>query len=355
MTQGEPQQHVTHERQDESSSLTNLYGVTGYPLSFSSNEFRFQGGLVGVGVPDSAHQYHDDGAGNLKLRTKFRNWDETNLGGSDCPDEESGTTLYLGPLYKHFGHFVTESLARSWPLGLENLAIDRVAFFPQCGSYAERYRLKQRGVAGFQKEALDYLGIAKPLLVTYPTRFEHVIVPEPGFILNRPQLRDEFRDFLVDRAVQHFGRSRAERKLFLLRANDEVVGENVIADFLTRFGYKPFRLEELPFIAQLETVYHASHLVGVRGSAFHAVNVLGSVPARVVFIERAKGHSGFARSIQPFVREVREVKPLGSTSHGVAVPDIHAFLENLAHADDSVRPDEFPWEKYAFELQKELL
>ena len=78
--------------------------------------------------------------------------------------------IFAGYLFRHFGHFMLESLSRLW-------IVESFPDVPLVWVWAERY-------PDWQSEILALLGVQNPaVFLTRPTQYRSVIVPEPGFVI----------------------------------------------------------------------------------------------------------------------------------------------------------------------------
>lgn len=128
--------------------------------------FVFEGGLAGRdGRPIPAAQFHRRG----------QRWGERVLGGFSEPAAEperevADEVVYLGWYFGHFGHFLIESLARTWALA----DIDPTV---QVVMHLERGRPPE----GTTRRLLELFGVPddRILFLDRPTLLRRVVIPEP--------------------------------------------------------------------------------------------------------------------------------------------------------------------------------
>ena len=210
---------------------TILHNCTVLPLAFTSNSGSVRGGILGSNLPEYAHQVTGDGVGNHYTKTRFRHGDPSgNFGGVD-PVFVPGTTIYLGPLHRHFGHAMTESMARTWATEVPEFRDARRAFLPEVSSEQERIDASESGIGGFREQILEYMNLDDSYMVTTKTEFETLVVPEPGFILFSDKVSPHFVDFVAQKAKAHFGDPTPSKKIFYGRPGDlgSVAGETVLS------------------------------------------------------------------------------------------------------------------------------
>lgn len=124
-----------------------LYTEEGNKIDISVRK----GGMVGDKVLDASPSfYKDNTAGKIK-----------------------GRSVYLGPFMAHYGHFITEGLSRFWLL--EHSNFDNVIFSP----FIFGPKLDK-----FHDEIFHLFGIKNIHIVSQPTCFEEIWVPEQLWFIN---------------------------------------------------------------------------------------------------------------------------------------------------------------------------
>ena len=177
------------------------------------------------------------------------------------PDE----VVYLGPLMRHFGHFLLEVMPRLW--ALDGRRVRKVYFHP--------FRLRH-DVPDFVRDTLKALAgpDVEIRLIEQPTRFARVLAPSPTFDLNyagSPAFWDWCQGFAAMVAPQPRGpelvyvsRSRLKERNKRLTVNEAVLE----AMFAAR-GFEILHPEQLPFFDQLARMRACRLLAGCSGSAMH--------------------------------------------------------------------------------------
>ncbi len=201
----------------------------------------------------------------------------------------SGTWLYGGLLYAHFGHFLCESTARLWALDLQDMRFDGVIFLPK-----QRVPRMARLLRPTQPW-LDMTGCTLP--VTAPmtaTRVERLVVPEQGFgtgdmVAGRP----EFRRY----AQRHFGARIAPEggpRLYISRSRlfskrGRILGEAYLERALAAQGYDIFHPQEHPIEVQVARYKAAREVISTDCSALHLAAFFAGSDDRVAIIARRPG------------------------------------------------------------------
>lgn len=180
------------------------------------------------------------------------------------PDLVLPRAIYGGMLVDHFGHFLTESLARLWYAAVEpDLPI--LLTLPQ--------RLTLPRVEPWQAEVLDLLEIRERVIpLTRLTQVATACVPDPGY---------EIQYTFAEEQARFLGRipwrPRAGRKLWLSRAGlggPNQAAQAAIDAALRSDGWEVVHPEKLGLRQQLALYAQAGRLAGEEGSALHAVMFL---------------------------------------------------------------------------------
>lgn len=203
--------------------------------------------------------------------------------------ELSGTWLYGGTWFCHFGHFITETVTTLWP----EAGLDRVVAHPfWFGRAKDPYQL----------EALTLLGIPRPpaLVGGQRVRVERLLVPDRTFVPNAYAMPEAVGVWERIRAAATGAGPTTQRAelVFLSRsalpakavrpgapsrslANDAAVDE-LAADL----GFLVVHPQTLSFTEQVDLVAHARVLAGPGGSALH---LSAFAPESTVVLELADG------------------------------------------------------------------
>lgn len=277
----------------------------------------------------------------------------------DGPTEHvRGPYWYFGVMDRHFGHFVTGSLSRTW-WHLDHPAHGRRAVVVSLGaSPGEDGGVVVPPILDWQREIFDYLGIESPLIINRATRFDDLLIPEPAAYLLGPTQRKPLREGLARLDLQASGPRHPGRKVFLRRpetsALGRVIGEEALSPMLRAAGYIELRPESLSVRDQLRAVRNATHVVSVEGSALHLFNLLGLSPdTAVVSLQRLSGYSSgvFEAVLGPHVGSLSTVGVAarfavgaGSAKH-LVVPDLQAIRAKLADFDETI-----DWSRFDYAL-----
>lgn len=193
--------------------------------------------------------------------------------------------LLLGRLTGHYGHFILESLSRTW-----------AAVHPFGGHlplYFVGRRPRQR-LRDWQREILDFYGLTDRVrIIGRNTRFQSLLIPDPGLI-SQVGLNEEHAKFL--------GKYEAAdvvpgRKLWLSRSGQRrrgVMNEEALEQILVEAGWTIFRPQDHSFLDQLNIFQSAERIAGFIGSAFHSLICLRRSQAKIdIFADRADWNFNF--------------------------------------------------------------
>lgn len=206
----------------------------------------------------------------------------------EAAETRRGRAIYAGPLQGAFGHILLEGIARLW--GAER--------HPDA---ALVWAAPAAPVTGFPTAfppvlaaLVRRLGLGNPLLaVSRPTRFDEVIAPAPGYVID-DLFHPEHVRFLERRGAPH--RPVAGRRVWLSRAllnarkrakGRHAAAEDRIARFeadLAAAGWIVAHPQALDLDAQLDLVASAERVAGLEGSALHSIVALSGAERLIVDI-----------------------------------------------------------------------
>lgn len=184
------------------------------------------------------------------------------------PAEIGPTVIFGGPLKPHWGHFLTDYVARLW------------YHFKHRPDLPVIYGVSQLPVSGWIQRLLDLSGLdaTKRIITADPVRLKHVIVPYPTF---QPYSRtyrahELFFERVLNR-VRENGRPEAPPdRIYISRSKldpslRQVVGEAEFEDQLEKRGYHIVHPQERTVEEQVEMFSSSARVVGPIGSAMHSL------------------------------------------------------------------------------------
>ena len=208
----------------------------------------------------------------------YRNYGQVSFQHNDPPKKAfsvEGTYLFGGGRSGHFGHFLLESLSRTWA----SEAVPDASILWTDGSSPNKW----------QSQIFNSLGLShRHATLAGPTQFERLLVPDPGY-----RIQDFFHpthvDFLSKAQIACAGASG--KKVWLSRTKlareKQFSGEKVIEEWLVKVGWEIIYPEKLSVQEQLQIFAHASVIAGIEGSAMHSVVLLSKFQAAVIIVRRS--------------------------------------------------------------------
>ena len=196
-------------------------------------------------------------------------------------DSDEPEAIYAGPLYFHYGHFLLESLARTW----------YAQQYPEIPLvWAGAHTWQGYELRPWQREILDILMIKNPPRITAdPARYERLHIPDIGF-----RYDDRFHPQHAAFLGRYEGPAQVSgHRLWLSRSK---VGSNVrdlnavpTERRLSYAGWTVAHPETLSIRQQLDHLARAEIVAGEEGSAFHSLILLKDVTAKRFHIFRRRG------------------------------------------------------------------
>ncbi|RJL14206.1 glycosyltransferase family 61 protein [Paracoccus siganidrum] len=198
----------------------------------------------------------------------------------------SGTYMFAGISYGHFGHFITESLSRVWALDELRDKIDGLIFTPK---FQMRDNLRPFEV---YREILDAMGVDLPIICPDgPVRVSKLYVPKQGFGLgDLIGGSEKFRSYIQKYAGSSIPSKGAE-KIYISRSRlpsgrGGLLGESKLEEYLTAEGYEIFHPQYETKQDQLSQYKAARNIIAVDCSPLHLVGYVGNSDQRVGILTR---------------------------------------------------------------------
>jgi hypothetical protein len=171
-------------------------------------------------------------------------------------DRLEGDYLFGGYLFRHYGHFLIETLSRLYALQAADPGLPVI------------FSSTHRAVMPWQKALFRLLGLRGGIvLLTRPTLVERLILAAPGFILPDTALPEQIRALGTVPAPPLTG-----RKVWLSRGmhiGGGLVNERELFPGLQKKGWEIVDPQFLPVRRQIELLACCAHVAGLDGSAFH--------------------------------------------------------------------------------------
>lgn len=177
------------------------------------------------------------------------------------------TVLFGGRLFDHFGHFLTEGLARLW-------CADAFPGAPVAWTVAEGSG--PSGLRPWQRDLLDRMvGEREHILVDAPTRFAQVVLAKPGFVI--PDRFAPWHRKALERAGVDYRPQPGQRLWLSRRGHDRdegLLNGASLETHLARAGWRILRPETVPLAEQVAAFAGSEQVAGEEGSALHLALLL---------------------------------------------------------------------------------
>lgn len=190
------------------------------------------------------------------------------------------SALYGGFLVDHYGHFLLEGLSRLW--GTSKIDVP-ILFQTPPGLN------KITSLPKYMQEIFELLGVInKIILVDRPVSVETLFIPDAtntldGFIsktfLQSVALNAYNNDFVKSDLI-YLSRSKLE--------NGVISEESYFEQKLEKNGFTIVYPETLSVKQQIEIISNCKVLMGFVGSAFHTMTLCGTIPEKVIYLQRMK-------------------------------------------------------------------
>lgn len=184
-------------------------------------------------------------------------------------EQSSATVVYLGMFYPVWGHCVTDNIRRLWFLQSDAFK----EYFKDCALVYVAWRdIPLDAQKNFCRllELLD-VDISRLQVITRPTRFENVILPDESFFATDDTrfFTDEYRETIA--RVKSFAlknRTPSPEKIYFFYGANQL-GEERLANYFHAKGYAIVRPEDLTLEAQLNVLINAKSFASTLGSSSH--------------------------------------------------------------------------------------
>ncbi len=223
--------------------------------------------------------------------------------GLDFSNTIAGEWNYLGPIYDHFGHVMSEMIHRVIP--------SRIIFghdkWLAVGAINKR-STEYSDLPNVYRQALTAVGITKEnlLIVNSDSVVERLNICEQGAQLGAGPTKDYcqaltlFSNTMLD---EHFKQQARSRYVYVTRTGlplqGNFLGESFVEQLFSDAGFEVFRPEDHALIVQMDVYRKADVLVFSEGSACHGVELLGALGEVVLLVRRQNHRAIWQRVLAP--------------------------------------------------------
>lgn len=316
--------------------------------AFRGPAVHYQGGLVLTSDNDALRHLHCG-----KPADNF----ESEI---DCKARLSGDYIYGGPIYLHFGHFISEFVHRILP-SYQTFGSHPFVFVAQKGT-----NKTFESLPSWLHGIFDFLGITSrnAIIVNEDTEVERLHVSQLGSHLgveSEKSYLDLLSDFGRIRIQDYAGRWASQKKIYVSRSGIEhggnFLGERYLEYLLADAGYHIMRPETLSFPEQIWLYSQAEEIIFCEGSACHGCELFGSSTLGRVFLLAKRELNTFTRVLRPRSRHFyashghHAVGTLGRTPAGKPLQHVGVHLLKAPLLLKSLQESDFVDLRGAFSRQ----
>lgn len=192
----------------------------------------------------------------------------------------AGDAIFGGYMIDQYGHFLLESLTRLWFAAETGMPI----------VWASGVTLNT-----YQKDILVRLGIHpdRMLFIRKPTRFKRLIIPKPGYIIQKGFHARHARFLSCGPAYESSGANvYLSRRVFQSQIAT-FDGERKLEDMLKKEGWEILYPEALRIEQQIELFSSSRCVAGIEGSAFHTVILCARLHGGLALVRRPQPNANY--------------------------------------------------------------
>lgn len=243
-------------------------------------------------------------------------------------------TIYAGPFFLHFGHFISESLHRLWP---------RLIMPEWRGAKVAYHAFSSDPLPSYALDALALFGVAADDLIPIraTTRFDRLCVAPQARQMMGPALPDEYQALLDPLLDARFPLRRTGRRLYVSRLHHHhtgsYFGESYVERTLKAQGFEVVYPERHGLHEMVDLFRSAAVAVFAEGSALHIMELCGSHAPDALVIARRPGARERFDHLLASVCQRSLISDHIRSSHGVDPnPNKHSGLLHLQAVLDDV-------------------
>lgn len=225
----------------------------------------------------------------------------------------SGSWVYIGAKYHHFGHVMSEMVHRIIPSKL---------LFPDIHRYLLVTTYDDDSGPGFDslcrscQEVLEFCEIDPDdiTVINDNTVVEELSICEQGSNFGghpTPWYLEVLEEFSKRRLDQIYESRTSPERVYVSRSKiahgGTILGESYLEELLRQEGVSIFHPEEAPLSMQMDVYRKAKQLVFAEGSACHGTELLGRKMLQDVFVlvRRKEASGGMERILEPRAQAVK--------------------------------------------------
>lgn len=180
--------------------------------------------------------------------------------------------VYCGALIRQWGHFLVESVSRLWYFLRNDPTVERYVFISNHSHFSSKEE-----ITGNYRAFFELLGVwDKVEVITVPTRFRVVLIPELGYS-RKYYYSNEYKalfETVAENAVKQCRDLHKEEKVFLSRshfpkASSNEFGLDMLDNYFEKNGFKLLYPEGLPLHEMIWYLRHAHVCAAESGTVPH--------------------------------------------------------------------------------------
>lgn len=180
--------------------------------------------------------------------------------------------VYCGALIRQWGHFLVESVSRLWYFLQNDPTVDRYVFISNRSHFQSK-----KEITGNYRAFFELLGVWDKIeVITVPTRFREVLIPELGYSRKYYYSKEykELFETVAENAVKQCHHLTQEEKVFLSRsrfpkASSNEFGLNMLDNYFEKNHFKILYPEALPLHEMIWYLRHAEVCAAESGTVPH--------------------------------------------------------------------------------------
>jgi capsular polysaccharide biosynthesis protein len=189
-----------------------------------------------------------------------------------------GSYLFGGYLFRHYGHFLIETLSRLYALR-------------QCAALPIIFSSTHQDIVPWQWDVFKLLGLRNPILMlTRPAVARQIMLAAPGFALPDMMTPEQIAALGVLPAPPLTG-----KKIWLSRGSNiggGLLNERALEPHLRAMGWEIVHPQFLPIRKQVALIASSARVAGLDGSAFHTALLAREIRGRftIFCLRNANAH-----------------------------------------------------------------
>jgi hypothetical protein len=208
--------------------------------------------------------------------------------GQGSPDIISEPTIFAGPCFQHFGHFVAECIHRIYARRyFPELKGAKIAFLVKEGESTEHNSWLECILKILGVDMEDVIFIDRPKL------FSQLYIPYPGRIMSGPTLIKDYANIMPYNFSEIDGSHLQGKMIYVSRSkhlySGGYIGESFVEKYLSSFGFETIYPESMSTDKFVGLLRSSRCAVFSEGSSIHNLELCGKTSLAAFVIGRRTG------------------------------------------------------------------